>query len=131
MNSPARAWREHPQRYRLEADRCQGCSKVLYPPRQKCPSCGGREFETVVLPRKGRVVTHTVVRVPPSRFSGQAPVPIALVELEDGTRIMVQVADLPDLSRLQIGMPVRLEFRRISSESEADVLHYGHKAVPV
>ena len=129
MISPARSWREFPQRYRLEAARCEGCEKVLYPPRVVCPGCGGRNFETTVLPREGKVVTYTVVRVPPAGFTEQTPLPIAIVELEGGVRLMVQVGDLADPNELEIGMPLRLEFRRISWDGEAGLIFYGHKAV--
>ena len=129
MISPARSWREFPQRYRLEAAHCKGCEEVLFPPRVVCPECGGRDFETTVLPREGKVVTYTVVRVPPAGFTEQTPLPIALVELEGGVRLMVQVGDLADPNELEIGMPVRLEFRRISSDGEAGLIFYGHKAV--
>ena len=130
MRSPGRSWREHPQRYRLEAAKCAGCGKVLYPPRVVCPECGGREFETVVLPRRGTIVTFTVIDVPPTGFQGQAPLVLALVELENGVRTMVQVADVPDMDRLEVGMPIKLEFRRISEDGEAGLIFYGHKAVP-
>jgi len=129
MFSPARAWREFPQRYRLEAAACSGCDKILYPPRRACPACGGREFSEVVLPKNGTVVTYTVIRVPPAGFTEQTPLPIALVELENGVRLMVQIADVEDPEALEIGMPVRLEFRRVSWDGEAGVIFYGHKAV--
>jgi hypothetical protein len=86
MFSPARAWRESPQRYRREAAQCSTCSKILYPPRLVCPACGGREFTDVVLPRTGKILTYTVVRVPPAGFTAQTPLPIALVELDNGIR---------------------------------------------
>ncbi len=130
MFSPARAWREFPRRYRLEASRCEGCSKILYPARLVCPSCGGREFVDETLPRDGKVLTYTVVRVPPAGFTEQTPLPIALVELDNGARVMVQIGDVEDPDALEIGMAVRLEFRRISSDGEAGVIFYGHKAVP-
>jgi len=129
MISPARSWREFPQRYRLEAARCEGCEKVLFPPRVACPGCGGRKFEMTVLPREGKVVTYTVVRVPPAGFTEQTPLPIAIVELEGGVRVMVQVGDLAEPNELEIGMPLRLEFRRISWDGEAGLIFYGHKAV--
>jgi uncharacterized OB-fold protein len=129
MISPARSWREFPQRYRLEAAKCAGCGKVLYPPRVKCPACAGTAFETIVLPREGKVVTFTVVRVPPAGFTEQSPLPIALVELADGVRVMVQIGDVADPAEIEIGMPVRLEFRRISWDGEAGLIFYGHKAV--
>jgi len=130
MTFPARVWREFPQRYRLEADQCRGCHKVLFPPRVKCPACGGSEFDTVELPREGRILTFTVVRVPPAGFTEQTPLPIALVELANGVRTMVQVGDVSGPQELEIGMPVRLEFRRVSWDGEAGVILYGHKAVP-
>lgn len=130
MLSPARAWREYPQRYRLEASRCTKCGKISYPPRVVCPGCRGRQFETVTLSREGTVVTFTVVHVPPAGFEGQAPLILALVEFKEGARTMVQLADVPDPSQVRIGMPVRLEFRKISEEGEAGTIFYGHKAVP-
>lgn len=130
MQSPARAWREFPQRYRLEASRCEACGKILYPPRDRCPSCGARSFSDVALPRAGKVVTFTVVRVPPAGFTEQTPLPIALVELDNGVRVMVQLGDVADPSTIEVGMPVRLEFRRVCWDGEAGVIFYGHKAVP-
>jgi len=131
MTFPARMWREFPQRYRLEAAQCGGCQKVLYPPRVNCPECGGDEFSMVKLPKNGKIVTYTVVRVPPAGFTEQTPLPIALVELDNGVRVMVQIGDVENPDDLAIGMPIRLEFRRVSSDGEAGVILYGHKAVPV
>ncbi len=130
MTFPARMWREFPQRYRLEAAQCDGCQKVLYPPRTNCPKCGGGQFSMVNLPRNGKIVTYTVVRVPPAGFTEQTPLPIALVELENGVRLMVQIGDVENPDSLEIGQRVRLEFRRVSSDGEAGVILYGHKAVP-
>jgi uncharacterized OB-fold protein len=129
MISPGRSWREFPQRYRLEAAKCEACGKIHYPPRVACSKCGGTTFENITLPREGKVVTFTIVRVPPAGFTEQTPLPIAIVELMDGVRIMVQIGDLADPSELEIGMPVRLEFRRISWDGEAGLIFYGHKAV--
>ncbi len=129
MISPGRSWREFPQRYRLEAAKCDACEKIHYPPRVVCSKCGGSTFENITLPREGKVVTFTIVRVPPAGFTEQTPLPIAIVEVLDGVRIMVQIGDLEDPSELEIGMPVRLEFRRISWDGEAGLIFYGHKAV--
>ena len=129
MISPGRSWREFPQRYRLEAAKCETCGKIHYPPRVACSKCGGTTFENITLPREGKVVTFTIVRVPPAGFTEQTPLPIAIVEVMDGVQIMVQIGDLEDPSELEIGMPVRLEFRRISWDGEAGLIFYGHKAV--
>ncbi len=128
MSSP-RYWREMPQRYRLEAGQCRGCGMVYYPPRESCPSCKGREWEKAALSRVGRIAAFTVIRVPPSQFADQAPYPLAVVELEGGVKVLVQVADARP-EELEAGQMVRLELRRIQSEGEAGIICYGHKAVP-
>ena len=68
MPSP-RYWREIPTRYRLEAGRCRGCGRVVYPARRICPSCRGTDFEAVKLSHRGTVVTSTVIHVAPSDFT--------------------------------------------------------------
>lgn len=127
---PSRGWREYPQRYRREAGKCKGCGKIFFPPRLVCDKCAAREFEGVVLPETGKLVTHTIIRTPSSRFSDQAPYALGIVELEGGVRVMLQLADI-DFDDLVIGLPLKLEFRKLFSEASAGVIHYGHKAVPL
>jgi uncharacterized OB-fold protein len=129
MSTVARYWREIPQRYRYEAGKCTSCGKVWFPPRRVCSDCKGREFETVVLPLEGEVETYTVIRVAPSGFGDLAPYAVGIVKLSDGTRIMSQVVDC-DPTEVTIGMPVRIEFRRVNEEGESGVLMYGYKCVP-
>jgi uncharacterized OB-fold protein len=124
----ARYTREIPQRYRLEAGKCSACGKIYYPPRRVC-QCGGRDFETVVLPDTGKVATYTVIRVGPSDFTDEVPYALAVVEVEGGVRLMAQLVDVP-LENIETGLPVRLEFRKIYQEGEAGIICYGHKAVP-
>jgi len=128
MPSP-RYWREIPSRYRLEASRCTGCGKVAYPPRPVCPACRATDAERVTLTRRGRVVTSTVIHVPPTDFDTQAPYAIAVVETPEGARLMVQVVDC-EPSDVTPGLDVTLEFRRIRREGHGGILCYGHKAVP-
>ena len=127
---PARAWRTYPQTYRLEAARCKKCGKVFFPPRLVCNKCRGREFERFNMKRTGKVVTHTVIRTPADEFSGEAPFAVGIVQIDDGAQLTTQIADVP-FEGIRIGMPVKMEFRRIFSEGEAGTIHYGHKAVPL
>lgn len=128
MSSP-KYWREIPQRYRLEASKCEKCSTVHYPPRLICPLCGGRRFHTVTLGNEGILETFTVIRVAPSRFNDQAPYAIGIVKLLDEVQLLVQIVDC-EPEELSIGMRLKLEFRKICEEGEAGILCYGHKAVP-
>ena len=134
MKSPQYT-REIPQYYRLEAGKCTRCGRVHFPPRLICDACGCREFEEVTLPREGKVLTWTVIHVPPPRFDLEAPYVIAIVELEDGVRqdagqvrLTCQVVDC-DPEELAVDAPVELVFRRIQEDSQADIIQYGYKAV--
>ncbi len=129
MPSP-RYHREIPARYRLEAGRCKSCGKVSYPSRVVCPACRGTGFETVRLSHSGRVVTSTVIHVPPDEFLNEAPYAMAIVETPEGARFMTQVVDC-DPSTVGPGMEVSLEFRLIRKEGQSGILCYGHKGVPV
>jgi uncharacterized OB-fold protein len=83
----------------------------------------------VALSRRGKVVTSTVVHVPPGDFLFLAPYALAIVETPEGARLMVQVADC-DPADVLPGMEVVLEFRCIRKEGRAGILCYGYKAVP-
>ena len=124
-----RIWREIPRRYRYEAVKCKKCGRVFFPPRLICSACKSKAFETLTLNRKGKLLTYTVIRVPPSQFKDEAPYAMGIVELDGGGRINTQIVDC-DFDQLKIGMSLKVEFRRIQAEGEAGVICYGYKCVP-
>ena len=75
------------------------------------------------------MLTYTVIHIPPTQFSDEAPYALAVCEMTDGARLTAQVVDCP-LDKIEIGMPVRIEFRKIQQDGEAGVLMYGYKVVP-
>ncbi len=129
MSTPARYWREIPQRYRYEANKCSQCGKINFPPRLICPECQSREFETTKLAERGKVLTYTIIRVAPQQFVDQAPFAVGIIELEDGVRLMGQIVDC-DIDLMKIGQKVKLEFRKIYDVGESGVICYGYKFVP-
>lgn len=128
-----RYWREQPQRYRLEASACGKCRAVYFPPRLVCPACRresvGR-MEPQRLSGRGSVLTFTVVRQPANGFELQAPYVMALVELEEGCRVLSQVVDV-DPAVMQSGLAVEACFRRIREDGKSGVIYYGYKFRPV
>jgi len=129
MNTPAKYAREIPQRYRLEAAKCQKCGKIFFPPRLICDRCQSRSFETVRMTGEGKLLTYTIIHVPPSQFVDEAPYAVGIVELNEGVRITAQVVDC-EFDRLKIGMDLKIEFRKIQQDGEAGILCYGYKCVP-
>jgi hypothetical protein len=126
---PQRVWREIAQRYRLEAGQCRKCKRIFFPPRLKCPDCGGEAFTTVRLPTEGKLVTYTVVHTAPERFARLSPYGIGIVELANKVRVTAQIVDV-EPEELKTGMAVRLEFRKIQDVGHSGVICYGYKAVP-
>ncbi len=129
MSTPSRYWREIPQRYRLEANTCEACRIKFFPPRLICPQCKRRDLIPTKLAERGKVLSHTIIRVPPRQFTDQAPYVVGIVELDDGVKLTAQIVDC-DFEDLKIGQRVRIEFRKIFQEGESGILCYGYKFVP-
>ena len=125
----ARIWREQRRRYRNEVTRCKRCGEMHYPPRKVCDRCGGREMEIRRMCDTGVVLSYTVIHVAPPAFASDVPYVVAAIEMDDDTRLMVQVADV-EPEHVSVGMKVRLEFRKIRQYGATGVICYGHKAVP-
>lgn len=106
--------------------KCEDCGTINTPPsiHPHCIACGGPKMEPVELAREGSVHTYVVNHTMPAPF--EAPLPIAVLDLDDGARIMLQVAD--DGSNVSIGRRMRLVLRRYAYERGAPV--YGFKAKP-
>ena len=122
--------REIPQRYRLEAGKCKQCGHISFPPRLVCPKCKSKTFETVKLSREGKILTFTIIRVGPDKFSKETPYVVAIIELNDGVRLIAQIADC-DVDKVEIGNKVKLIFRKIQDEGKSGLHCYGYKAVLV
>jgi uncharacterized OB-fold protein len=129
MPSP-RYTREMPQRYRLEAAKCKQCGELSFPPRLICSGCGAREFEKEKLSDQGKIVTFTTIRVAPAQFTTQSPYNVAVVESDNGVRIMTQVVDCKP-EDLKIGKKVKFVFRKMYDEGHTGIICYGYKAVLV
>jgi len=129
MTTPARYWREIPQRYRYEGVKCKKSGQIFFPPRLICPEHKSDDFEKINLETQGKIVTYTVVRVAPPQFRDLVPYAVAIVELNDGARITAMIADC-EPEEVKIDMPVRIEFRKIHQEGEAGIICYGYKCVP-
>ena len=120
--------REIPQRYRLESGKCKQCGSISFPPRLICPKCKSKNFENVKLSREGKILTFTIIRVGPDKFSKETPYVVAIIELNDGVRLTVQVTDC-DVDKVEIGAKVKMVFRKIQDEGKWGLHCYGYKAV--
>jgi hypothetical protein len=117
-------------RYRLLASRCLKCGRKYFPRRYKCISCGSEEMDTIELPRRGKVLSYTVINFPPKRYEKYAPYAVAYIELEDGTKLFAQLTDV-DLDNIHLGMEVEATLRRLYEYGEDGPIIYGIKFRPL
>ena len=103
--------------------RCVECNTVNLPPsvHPSCPGCGGTKFDIQRLPTTGVVQTYVINQTMPAPF--EAPLPLVVVDLSDGSRVQLQGAD--DGSDLAVGSEVELVPRRYTIERGVPV--YGWK----
>ena len=111
----------------LLGGRCVDCGTISTPPsiHPTCIGCGGPKLEPVQLARGGTIQTYVINHTMPAPFV--APLPIAVLDMEDGARLMLQVVG--DGTDVAIGGRVRLVLRKYAHERGVPV--YGFKAKPV
>jgi len=88
----------------IPIQRCKECQVLRHPPRPMCGECGSMTWDHVASSGKGTLHTYTVIHYP--QFPGyEFPIIAALVDLEEGTRIMSNLVDVRP-EDVKIGMPV-------------------------
>ena len=123
-------WRRFKERYHLGGSRCDHCKRYFYPPRNVCPHCRrSGKIKKVKFSGKGKIYSYTVIRVPPEGFHLYTPYVIAVIELEEGAKMLSQVVDC-NPEDVKIGMPVKACFRKIRSENDSGLILYGFKFTP-
>lgn len=125
--SVPRFWREIPQRYNLQASRCEVCSAIHFPPREVCPTCRRAsigKIKEIKLSGRGTVLEWTRVHKSAPGYEMQVPYLLALVQTEEGPVITGQIVDSPSV---QAGDRVQGVFRRLGQDGEAGVIYYGTK----
>lgn len=97
----------------LRLQRCASCGFLRYPIASICPECLGRESVWELL--SGRGVVHSTVvfhQVYNPAFADQVPYNVAIVELEEGPRLMTNVVGV-DPASVAVGDPVAVVFTEI------------------
>ena|SRR2546427_10595622 len=99
-------------KFMLQRSRASG--KCFFYPRVAEPVTGARDLEWVEASGRGTVHATTVVRAKPP----QQPYNVALVDLEEGPRVMSRVEGIAP-EAVRIGMKVQA---RIGKQDERDIL---------
>ena len=85
------------------------CGHRWLPPRPQCPSCLGTDWKWVGAAGRARLVSWVVYRTAyHEAFAAELPYNVALVELEEGPRLITNIIDCPDGRGLAAGMALEL-----------------------
>jgi uncharacterized protein len=94
--------------HRLVAQRCAGCGVLRHPPRPMCPHCQSLDFGVVELSGRGTLYSYAVLHHP-QHPAFDYPVLAALVDLDEGIRLVSNLADI-DAADIEIGMRLEVAF---------------------
>ena len=99
---------------KLLIQRCTSCGGLRHPPRPMCAACRSLEWDTVESGGRG-VVYSFVVNHHPQVAAFDYPLVVALVELEEGTRLVSNILGV-ESHEVHVGMPVEVEFVAFDDE---------------
>lgn len=102
-------WWEATTDRRLLVQRCRECGHVQHYPRPLCTACHRPAVELIESSGRGAVHSFTVVHRSPAK-DRPAPYVVALIDLEEGARLLSHVVDC-DPSEVRCDMAVQLEWR--------------------
>lgn len=98
----------------LRIQECRGCGALRFPPGPSCPRCHSFDQAYVVAAGTGTVFSYVVHRHPPVPGK-ELPIVIALIDLDEGVRMVGEVVDVAD-GEIEIGMRLQVDFNRIDDE---------------
>lgn len=82
---------EGAKRHELRIQRCRSCGKAYFFPRPFCPHCSSRDVEWFTASGRGKLHTYVINHRAAMGFKDVVPYVIAIVELEEGPRVMSNV----------------------------------------
>jgi hypothetical protein len=94
---------------------CSSCRQYHFFPRAICPYCHSDAVTWAPSSGRGTIYSFTVARRPAGpAFKDDVPYAIALVQLNEGPRIMTRI--MADADAVRIGLPVEVMFQAASDE---------------
>jgi uncharacterized OB-fold protein/acyl dehydratase len=100
--------------HKLLIQKCSVCGTLRHPPRPSCANCRSFEWEAFEASGRGTIYSFTVNHYPQVP-AFDYPLVVALVELEEGTRLIANVADITP-ETVAIGLPVVATFEAFDDD---------------
>lgn len=100
---------------KLLLQRCESCSHTFFPPRPFCPRCNERRVGVVPASGRATLYSYVISHRPAPGF--EPPFSIAVVELEEGPRMMTNIVDCPQTPEaLELDMKLEVVFQKLDDD---------------
>lgn len=95
----------------LRVQRCVDCGHHYFYPRPWCPACHSKHVEWVRTSGRATLHSYVINHRPAPGFEEEAPYTIAVVELEEGPRMMTNIVGIePTPEELVLDMALEVTF---------------------
>ena len=112
----SKAFWEGTKEKKLLIQECRDCGAKIFYPRQYCPDCWSSNLGWSEGSGKGKIFTYSVTMAGvEQKFAADLPYILALVELEEGVRMMSRIVEC-DPEKVSIGMDVEVVFAEVTDE---------------
>lgn len=99
----------------LRLQTCDSCRHIYFPPRPFCPKCGCRNVSIVMASGRASLFSYVINHRPAPGF--EAPYAIAVVQLEEGPRMMTNIVECPQTPEaLQLDMALEVVFEKLDDQ---------------
>ena len=115
IHEETRPYWEAAKKHELRIQKCRICGTHYFYPRDFCPSCFSFDVEWVRASGRGTVYSFTICQRGAPGFEGDAPYNLAIIELEEGARMMSNVVECAETD-LKVGMAVEVVFDDVTED---------------
>lgn len=101
---------------KLLIQKCSSCGLLRHTPKLWCPECLSDDYTWAQMSGNGEVYSYTIMhRAPATSFQTEIPYAVALVELDEGVKMISNLISCP-IEDVKIGMPVKVTYERANDE---------------
>ncbi len=124
-------WRKRQMLLGLVGGRCEACGTAQFPKMEICvnPGCGAlrtqQDYEFADVPATIKTFTADLLAV-----SVDPPHCYGMIQFDGGGRFMADFTDCA-MEDLEVGLPMRMVFRKRSQDQEGGFVNYFWKATPI
>ena len=118
---------EGPEGAALAGNRCNACGQVYFPKAERaCLNCLEKQLEDLLLSRKGKLCSYTVVHMPASGF--QPPYAVGFVDLPEGVRVFTPL-EMEEGKPFKVGMEMEVRVGTLWEEGDKEVMGFKFASV--